>query len=487
MKDIALASGLFLKLLQRYDRPDPASYHHHKPLLDYRLRLAYFSGKTLRASRLLDTSKVQTGSKQHAMDAFKLVEVQLSFMFDYFFSAHSSPSLTHPSIYLAYFLSKIAFLLTTYSLFSIDDSGGESESETPHHVIFTTALSLGVLMLLELLQFRRFLMASKWSLVSYMSNRVKGKKHCPFHEPKELPQLPSSSRPLKLGQYSIIEDLHCNSMEQRLMGLLGWSQKGTRATYIDLPENLINATLLTLENHILRDTCPGTSISGSAVTYLRRSSLLGEALAWTCLQDTHIHTILIWHIATSYGEARQSDDGPMVGDTLLYFGIATKLSRYCAYLVAFLPELLPGDSLTTRMVLQELLQEAETLYGHTNTGTNNMKRRKLVKLALLPRDPIQTTLQKGVTLGRQLEDSHPNQQEHWRMVAACWVRIHLYMAPSDNVAGHIQQLAKGGEFLTHIWACLSNLGIVNWEMKDDKPKCAKVHPESCFLKSDTCI
>ncbi|XP_037416357.1 uncharacterized protein LOC119279039 [Triticum dicoccoides] len=456
MKDIVLSAGLFLRLLQRYDRPD-CSFQN--PVLEYRFRLAYFSGRSLRASRLLDTKYQET-----AMDAFKLVDVQLSFMFDYFFSAHSSPSLTHPSIYLAYYLSKIALLLSIYLVFFID-----TVSDTPHHVTITTASSLAVLILLELLQFHRFFMASKWSLVAYMSNRVKGQP-CSLFEPKQLPQLPS--RPLKLGQYSLVEDFDCNSMGQRLLGLLGLSQKGTRATYVDLPENLINATLCSLENLIHRDTSPRSS--NSAVTSLWRSSLLDEALAWTSMQDTHIHTILIWHIATSYGEA-QSSAYPMAGHTLYYFGIATKLSRYCAYLVAFLSELLPGDSLTTHMVLKELLQEAKMLFGHTarTPDSINEKRKKLLKLAL-PEESSQTTLQKGVRLGRQLHGSHHNQEEHWRMVASSWIRIYLHVAPSDNVAGHIEQLAKGGEFLTHLWACLSNLGILKWEMKDANLKCSTI-------------
>ncbi|TVU40331.1 hypothetical protein EJB05_13790, partial [Eragrostis curvula] len=37
----------------------------------------------------------------------------------------------------------------------------------------------------------------------------------------------------------------------------------------------------------------------------------------------------------------------------------------------------------------------------------------------------------------------------------------LYVAPSDNVKEHIEFLAKGGEFLTHLWALLSHAGILD--------------------------
>jgi hypothetical protein len=36
----------------------------------------------------------------------------------------------------------------------------------------------------------------------------------------------------------------------------------------------------------------------------------------------------------------------------------------------------------------------------------------------------------------------------------------LYVVPSDNVKEHIEQLAKGGEFITHLWALLSHAGIL---------------------------
>jgi hypothetical protein len=35
----------------------------------------------------------------------------------------------------------------------------------------------------------------------------------------------------------------------------------------------------------------------------------------------------------------------------------------------------------------------------------------------------------------------------------------LYVAPSDNAEEHIKHLAKGREFITHLWALLYNAGI----------------------------
>jgi hypothetical protein len=45
-------------------------------------------------------------------------------------------------------------------------------------------------------------------------------------------------------------------------------------------------------------------------------------------------------------------------------------------------------------------------------------------------------------------------------MAEFWVETILYVAPSDNAAAHMERLARGGEFLTHIWALLTHAGIL---------------------------
>ncbi|XP_066334826.1 uncharacterized protein [Miscanthus floridulus] len=71
----------------------------------------------------------------------------------------------------------------------------------------------------------------------------------------------------------------------------------------------------------------------------------------------------------------------------------------------------------------------------------------------------QTTFQKGVELRRQLEMLNDDKL-CWRVIAEFWAETILYVAPSDNAEAHIEHLAKGGEFVTHLWALLSNAGIL---------------------------
>jgi hypothetical protein len=58
------------------------------------------------------------------------------------------------------------------------------------------------------------------------------------------------------------------------------------------------------------------------------------------------------------------------------------------------------------------------------------------------------------------------------VLADFWVEMLLYAAPSENVKEHIEQLAKGGEFITHLWALLSHAGINERDL--DEPNLSNV-------------
>ena len=87
------------------------------------------------------------------------------------------------------------------------------------------------------------------------------------------------------------------------------------------------------------------------------------------------------------------------------------------------------------------------------------KRTKIRGLQLPDQHEQQTTFHKGVELGRQLE-MIDDDKVRWRFIAEFWAETILYVAPSDNAEAHIEHLAKGGEFITHLWAMLSNAGIL---------------------------
>ena len=136
---------------------------------------------------------------------------------------------------------------------------------------------------------------------------------------------------------------------------------------------------------------------------------------------------------------------------------ARALSRYCAYLVAFLPEFLPEHSLTTKQVFQRVFQEVQQELG-TKPMKEEEKSTKIRGLQLQDQPEQRTTFHKGVHLGWELEEL--KEEARWKVIAKFWAETILYVAPSDNAEAHIEHLAKGGKFITHLWAMLSNAGIL---------------------------
>ena len=93
-----------------------------------------------------------------------------------------------------------------------------------------------------------------------------------------------------------------------------------------------------------------------------------DKLSWACQikkqTQTQTHVIMIWHIATSLCELNLSSQEIVTGEQVNQrresndFIVATKLSKYCAYLVAFAPRLLPDHVYTTEIIFDQVVVEA---------------------------------------------------------------------------------------------------------------------------------
>ncbi|CAL5077600.1 unnamed protein product [Urochloa decumbens] len=196
-----------------------------------------------------------------------------------------------------------------------------------------------------------------------------------------------------------------------------------------------------------------------------RSNGAGD-LSWACRHDKmqhdsgtqerdklQVYVILTWHIATGYCELGAKARGNGRNNHL---GIATKLSKYCAYLLMSEPKLLPGHHYDTRRVFEAVVEEAVELFLHNEQERYEAMRR-------LPNQLEENIFTNGVRLGKQLEGMEEGAR--WKVLADFWAEMLLYLAPSDNVKAHVECLAKGGEFITHLWALLTHAGILERDQR----------------------
>lgn len=105
--------------------------------------------------------------------------------------------------------------------------------------------------------------------------------------------------------------------------------------------------------------------------------------------------------------------------------------------------------------------DARAASAPTDEATSNTRYNKLLSLLQEPESKPHVVLMNGVKLGNQLVQLRQGEAAAWRFLAGFWSGMILYIAPSDNLKGHAEAIARGGELITLVWALLMNVGIAS--------------------------
>ncbi|CAN6222188.1 unnamed protein product [Urochloa humidicola] len=441
---------------------------------------------------------------------FKVIEVELAFMYDFFFTKHAA------TYYGPRLISAMAsFCLIVLALMSAIIAVSHGSTARFLHVrhwstvatttttdVTVTLLMLACISLLEVLQLLLY-WTTIWGTVRLACHSVKrlealstreglafkavesfraipfkicsciSNKYCHW-----FPQTNKCYWQNRLGQYSLPESLHYNPKLPK--ALRAYRKFKQRFGSVELPY-----TIHPPINYRVRRSAgkPGkpvelcANVKEALVESLERtqgvltngqSSLRSNGaddLLWACRQNMHQDSgtgsseqkknqtqfILIWHIATCYCEGLEKMaylDPTMGGDhkqrhVWRHLNVATKLAKYCGYLVVSEPELLPGHHYDTDRVFDAVVEEAIGFLKSDSRETCESR---------------EGIFHKSMWLGKQLEGME--QGSRWKVLADFWAEMLLYLAPSDNVKAHVECLANGGELITHLWALLTHAGIL---------------------------
>lgn len=426
-------------------------------------------------------------SRDGAIDykrVFKVIEVELAFLYDTFFSSKA---------FLYYYDSKGATICALASIMGICFVGvaavipGRRSTHTTHGgtiVVDTTTtdltITLAILVSLALLQFFHLIRcwSSNWARVAFACDYIKNGKQlsCWMRLRRWIVgRIDSDKNHLwknKLGQYSLIESIsttECKPLSvlggcgyqicSRSLGILGlqYIEQAIRELWgvktgddIELHADVKTAIV----DFIIKSK---GKLHNWPSTWERDGWPVGSRFLF--LPD-HVVTIIRWHVATCYCELVMHKEGLPVRDEDVEetvkknHGVATALSKYCAYLMVSAPRLLNRKDLGTKSVFNEVAHVARmSLHGVKD---------KLEAMRRLGQDDGSSDgshiFHQGVALGKHLEAM----SNRWEVLAEFWVGALLYAAPSDNVQEHMEYLAQGGEFITHLWALLSHAGILKW-------------------------
>jgi hypothetical protein len=193
-------------------------------------------------------------------------------------------------------------------------------------------------------------------------------------------------------------------------------------------------------------------------------------LSWFCKSDSIAEVILIWHIATTLLETALPHQNRGVSGPD-HKKVATGLSKYCAYIVAFKPELLPDDREGTERVYKDMKKDLKKALGCRGYYFSLKSARYHKLITLNPnkfkpncRDEAMTVIEKGIVLMEELkhEVNKGNEGPVWQLLAELWVELVVYIAPpggDEHLIGHEQALVQPGELLTLLWVLATHTGI----------------------------
>ena len=67
----------------------------------------------------------------------------------------------------------------------------------------------------------------------------------------------------------------------------------------------------------------------------------------------------------------------------------------------------------------------------------------------------------------------------WKLVAQVWVELLSYAAVNCTPITHVQQLGKGGEFLSLVWLLMTHLGLAKEFQINDHSRAKLVLTQDC--------
>jgi hypothetical protein len=358
----------------------------------------------------------------------------------------------------------------TYELFKKHKESKESK-DNENSSLHTTLLLMAVVTFLEVFQLYLH-MASGWFKVvliqSYVTRQDLQKVGCIHSTIISLLLRLKTIQPWenKLGQYSLLQNYNAtrrisNFIHYVTLCLVDKDKKGRKRGHLVKLSTQVKQEVI---DSLIRSK--GQLKNGASSL---RSNGVHRQLSWAC-NEMVTRTILVWHIATTI--CKQQHDGALAKNSkqIAVLSVensnavhtASSLSQYCAYLLAFAPDLLPGHSFDSASILDKAIEDALNFAPLEGAKTMEEKCEKLLKISNSDSGNNDACLiAQGARLARQLTEIQ-DMTKRWKVLSEFWAEMILYVAPCDDsqARAHLEALARGGEFITHLWALLTHAGVL---------------------------
>ncbi|KAK2652140.1 hypothetical protein Ddye_011996 [Dipteronia dyeriana] len=195
-----------------------------------------------------------------------------------------------------------------------------------------------------------------------------------------------------------------------------------------------------------------------------------KSYQWSTNEVDFDHSLLAWHIATNLCYYHERIDH--IPAFHLKREISKRLSDYMLYLLVFCPSMLSkGISFekkyqdTFNAIKSKILKSNEK-FDRASQMTSACKLLRDVKVKQAVDD--MSVLHVGCRLSQRLRSNvgDNNEKELWNLISEVWVEMLTYAANRCAWKEHAQQLKNGGELLTHVSLLMAHLGLSEqYEMK----------------------
>ncbi|KAF8011498.1 hypothetical protein BT93_J1950 [Corymbia citriodora subsp. variegata] len=196
---------------------------------------------------------------------------------------------------------------------------------------------------------------------------------------------------------------------------------------------------------------------------LRKRNCLRE-LQWSTISIDFDQSLLLWHIATDlcyYSDLNE--------DSLAACKMSQLLSDYMLHIQVVRPFLLP-KSISRMKYLEETYKQVTAFIRQKGLKTKSQRdaRDLLFKEYKQTLHSLQMSTS-GLALlnGRRLAEGLQSlvmelgwtKEQLWDMICEVWVEMLIYAAGKCEWNNHAQQLRQGGELLTHVCLLMAHLGL----------------------------
>ncbi|XP_031272089.1 uncharacterized protein LOC116130492 [Pistacia vera] len=397
-------------------------------------------------------------------DAFKLVAVELGFMYDVLFSK-ATTIYSRFGIFLRCFCFFSHVSVSIVFLYAVD-----KHAYSPIDISITCVLLLGAVFL-DLYAFI-VLLLSDWTKL-WLTKHNFNCHGLLLNNSKRWSE--------SMGQYNLLslclKDISSKTVRApKLLGIKEILEKYQYLTWED-----VNVDLQEMIFEKVREN--GKKMEGDLFNIKLCKELLAQRgdyalgdcfneFGWSTTGVEFDHSILLWHIATDL--FHYLDHSVNADDNRIPIS-CKQLSDYMLYLLVICPTMLPKGigEIRYRETCAEALRFFER--KRKREKISNISRNEACQMLLqvntdgslvedIKGDRSLSVLYYGCKLAKQLQNLKSRQygwshEQVWKMVSEVWIEMLTYAASHGGWKEHGQQLIKGGEWLSHVRLLMSHFGL----------------------------